>query len=124
MYFTIPANYAGGSTPAKTVYLDKGTSLDYKPTVLKYSFGEGYSLTLPTGPAKFEFSASISNREKTDIDAIVNYFNFLNGKKINNFTILDDSTVNIKVINYSVTWINTTIGTIQATFKQFYGVAE
>lgn len=123
MYFTIPANYAGGSTPAKTVYLDRGTSLQYKPTVLKYSFGEGYSLTLPTGPEKLTFSASMSNRSKEDINDIANYFTFLKGQKINGFTILD-SLVDIKIVNFSVTWINTSIGTIEASFDQLYGTAE
>ena len=119
MYFTIPANYGGGSTAARTIMLDKGISLEYKPTTLKYSFGDGQSLTVPTGPEKLNFSGIMSNREKTEIDAIVNYFTFLKGQKIYGFNILD-TPVNIKVVDFNVTWINTTIGSIDATFDQVY----
>lgn len=122
MYFIIPASYIGVGNPAtsRTIYLDNGTSLEYKPTTLKYSFGEGYSLTLPTGPEKRTFSASMSNRPKAEVNAIKDYFTFLKGNKINNFIILD-TLANIKTISFSVVWVNLDTGTVQANFEEVLG---
>lgn len=119
MYFTIPANSLGAGNPASNtdVYMDNGVSLDYTPTTLKYSFGEGYSLVLPTGPEKRSFSATMANRTKTEIDLIAGYFKLREGNVLNNFNILGSAAF-IRVKEYTVTWTNAQIGSVSANFEE------
>lgn len=101
-----------------------------KPKVYRAAFGDGYEQRIAQGINNISESYSVSfvNREKTEIDDIVAFFDSLNGVTNFSFTIPDsnvDSVVKettIKVVceDYSLTYTNDEFYGCQATFRRVY----
>ncbi len=119
MYFIIPEDILGSGNPVvdTTVYLDNGIQLRSTTPALRYPFGEGYSLTLPTGPRQRVFSGSFSNRPSSEIALIKNYFEFLEGEPINGFSILGTD-VTVRTLSFKEVPYNEESSSILAEFEE------
>lgn len=94
IYFTIPQYALGGGQPASDtdIYLDNSVQIPNRPSLRKQRFGDGYSISVPVGPRKRNFSGSFTFREISVIDMIDQYFELLEGEPINGFYILGTAT--------------------------------
>lgn len=99
------------------IYLDDGVQVQSTPSNRKVDFGEDYSLTIPLGSRKRNFSGSMTNRTQYNADLIDDYFSYLEGEPINNFHILGE-VVTVVALQWSKVFRNEEIYTVQATFKE------
>ena len=76
--FIIPASsgIVGSDT---TILADKGASIKASPNVRKATFGDGYEQRLPDGINSInkEINLTFSPRESSEIDDIIDYFEYL-----------------------------------------------
>ena len=121
MYFTIPADILGTGDPSSDtdVYLDNGVQLPSRPPVISQQFGEGYSITLPTGPRKRVFSGAFTNRDEDLIDLIDRYFTYLAGEPINNFNIFTDPT-DVATYRWQIVNRDGEVASLQAEFTEVF----
>lgn len=121
MYFTIPADILGVDDPASDtpVYLDNGVQIPSAPPNIHQKFGEGYSITLPTGPRKRTFTGSFSNRTEDEIDLIDRYFTYLQGEPINDFNIFTTA-ANVVCLKWNVINRDGDVASLQAEFTEVF----
>lgn len=119
IYFTIPINTLGTGNPVADtdVYVDDGVQITSSPPTRVAKFGDDYSLTMPLGSRKRNFSVSMSNRPQADADLIDDYFSYLAGEPINNFHVLGDTVVAV-VLSWTKTFRADNTYTISASFKE------
>jgi len=119
IYFTIPMNVLGTGNPVADtdVYVDDGVQLSSSPPVRSVKFGEDYSLEIPLGSRRRNFSATMSNRSQATADLIDAYFDYLAGEPVNNFHVLND-TVTVVVLQWSKVFRASDTYTISASFKE------
>lgn len=118
---------------------DRGLTRTSKQSTMVVSFGDGYEQRIARGinNTMEEYSATFSNRSKSDAENIVAYLNSLKGVTAINFTlpdfagteevtgVLDSSTDNertIKVVceEVSQTYVRESIYTVRARFRRVY----
>jgi phage-related protein len=99
------------------VYVDDGVQLSSSPPVRSVKFGEDYSLEIPLGSRRRNFSATMSNRSQATADLIDAYFDYLAGEPVNNFHVLND-TVTVVVLQWSKVFRASDTYTISASFKE------
>ena len=117
MYFIIPT-YVGGPPTSQTIYVDNGVSISYDTPRRVNKFGDGYSLAIPIGPIKRSFQATFSNRPVTEINYIDNYFEYKSGEII--VVNIFGTNGNFEVIDWSKSYINQELSSIQATFTETF----
>jgi hypothetical protein len=115
IYFTISNLFPAQEN--RVIYLDKNTQVSFAPQKRTVKFGDGYELSIPKSPTLRSFSGSFSNRDPEEINVIDTYFSLLNGEIIPNFSILG-SVVPISCINYSKSYQNGEIFSLQGQFKE------
>jgi phage-related protein len=80
IYFVIPAS-SGIVASDTTINADKGATIQSTPRVKLANFGDGYEQRLADGinNIKREVNLTFSPRDNTEIDDIIDYFDYLEG---------------------------------------------
>jgi phage-related protein len=117
IYFVIPT-YSGGPPTSQTIYVDNGVSVSYQAPKRVSNFGDGYSLSIPTGPIKRTFQAVFSNRPTTELNYIDNYFAYKKGGII--VVNIMGTNGNFEVIDWGKSYINQELTSLQATFTETF----
>ena len=111
---------------------DKGMSKTVTPSVRSISFGDGYEQRIVEGinNLKEEYSVTFTNRQRAEIDAIVETFNIRAAVTKFDFTIpatsLDatgtaaENTIKVVCTTWSQTYIQDGFFSCTATFKRVY----
>jgi phage-related protein len=115
IYFTISNLFPAQEN--RVIYLDNNTQISFAPRKRVVKFGEGYELSIPKSPTLKNFSGSFSNRTPEEINVIDTYLSLLNGEVIPNFSILG-SIVPVACVNYSKSYQNGQIFSLQGQFKE------
>lgn len=118
-----------GFTDGTSTFIpDRTMQRTSKPKVYRASFGDGYEQRIAQGINNISESYSVSfvNREKTEIDDIVAFFDSLNGVTNFSFTFPDsnaggnEKSIRVVCEDYSLTYTNDEFYGCQATFRRVY----
>ena len=101
----------------RDIYADKNAQISFTPQKRAVKFGDGYELSIPRFPTIKSFSASFSNRTPEEVNFIDNYLAFVGGSNIPNFYVMGEL-VKVSCINYSKSYQNGQIFSIQAQFRE------
>lgn len=121
-----------GMPDSTRVIPDKTLSKNVTPSVLTVSFGDGYEQRIVEGinNIKEEYTVSFNNRQRKEIDAIVETFNIRAGVTKFDFTIpatsqdangnLAENTIKVVCSQWSQTYAQGEFYTCNATFRRVY----
>ncbi len=111
---------------------DKNMTRNVTPAVRTISFGDGYEQRIKEGinSLREEYSVAFSNRDRAEIDAIVETFNIRAGVTKFDFTIPSTSqdtagtaaenTIKVVCTTWSQTYVQDDFFACNATFKRVY----
>ena len=111
---------------------DKNITRTVTPNVRTISFGDGYEQRIASGinSLKEEYQVNFTNRQRAEIDAIVETFNIRAGVTKFDFTLPSttqdtagsaaENTIKVVCTNWTQTYVQDDFFTCSATFKRVY----
>ena len=121
--FVIPANTVN-SNPEQTVVADRGLQRQVKHRILTSKFGDGYEQRVRDGINTKEdsFNIAFNNRPAEEINLIAAFLDAKAGLNFNltitNYT--EDEVIKVVAEEYSISYPQETIHSLQTTFRRVY----